>query len=228
MSKMPYVTLFMLMSIDGKISTGYENQRDFDKDLPSISGVSEGLQQYYNLEKQTDIVSFNSGKVMAKVGWNEDKKNIERIPVSFIVIDNQPHLTKKGILNLLERTAGLYIVTTNKGHPARSIDDDNLYFMYFKNSIDFVRLFKELNDKGMYRITVQSGGELNSILIREGLVNELSLVVAPIIVGGAETPTLVDGKSLIAISDLSELKALELINVVRLENSYLHLRYKVQ
>ena len=45
-------TLFMLSSVDGKISTGNIDKRDVDKDFPKIEGLKEGLQQYYALEKQ--------------------------------------------------------------------------------------------------------------------------------------------------------------------------------
>jgi 2,5-diamino-6-(ribosylamino)-4(3H)-pyrimidinone 5'-phosphate reductase len=39
----PKTTLFMLMSIDGKISTGDTDALDVDRDLPGIAGVREGL-----------------------------------------------------------------------------------------------------------------------------------------------------------------------------------------
>ncbi|WP_020072972.1 hypothetical protein [Faecalispora sporosphaeroides] len=42
MSK-PITTLFMLMSVDGKISTGTSDELDVDKDFPKITGVAEGL-----------------------------------------------------------------------------------------------------------------------------------------------------------------------------------------
>lgn len=57
----PQTTLFMLMSVDGKISTGSNDNRDFDKDLSGVSGVKEGLQQYYDLEQETDLCSLNTG-----------------------------------------------------------------------------------------------------------------------------------------------------------------------
>lgn len=41
----PIITLFMLMSVDGKISTGSSDELDVDKDYPTITGVSEGLHQ---------------------------------------------------------------------------------------------------------------------------------------------------------------------------------------
>ena len=47
----PVTTLFMLMSVDGKISTGASDDLDVDKDFPRIAGVSEGLHQYYEIER---------------------------------------------------------------------------------------------------------------------------------------------------------------------------------
>ncbi len=61
----------MLMSIAGKISTGDTDELDFDRDLPKIPSVKEGLHQYYDLQKQTDVCSLNTGRVMAKIGVNE-------------------------------------------------------------------------------------------------------------------------------------------------------------
>jgi 2,5-diamino-6-(ribosylamino)-4(3H)-pyrimidinone 5'-phosphate reductase len=49
MIKKPKTTLYMLMSLDGKISTGATDKLDFDKDLPKIKGVNGGLKQYYRL-----------------------------------------------------------------------------------------------------------------------------------------------------------------------------------
>jgi len=53
----PVTTLFMIESLDGKISTGDVDELDVDKDFKRIVGVKEGLHQYYDLEKQTDLFS---------------------------------------------------------------------------------------------------------------------------------------------------------------------------
>ena len=63
----PYTTLFLLISVDGKISIGNTNVMDTDKDYKLISGVKEGNQQYYDLEQQTDLHSLNSGRVFEKI-----------------------------------------------------------------------------------------------------------------------------------------------------------------
>lgn len=59
----PVTTLFMLMPVDGKISTGSTDEMDVDRDFPKISGVKEGLHQYYEIEQTTDLWSFNTGRV---------------------------------------------------------------------------------------------------------------------------------------------------------------------
>ncbi len=50
MERRPTTTLFMLMSVDGKISPGASDDLDVDKDFPNIIGLKEGLPQYYEIE----------------------------------------------------------------------------------------------------------------------------------------------------------------------------------
>lgn len=220
-------TLFMLMSLDGKISTGATDERDFDKDLPHIKGVAEGLNQYYEIEKTTDWYSFNTGRVMAKVGWNEPKDEIERIPVRFVIVDNKPHLSELGVKNLLARVELLNIVTTNPDHPAFGVKDDGLNVWQFKDAINFKKLFQLVEQQGAKAMTIQSGGDMNAVLLRLGLIDEVSIVVAPVLVGGRDTPSLVGGESPANHEDLTKLTALRLISAKRLNHNYLHLRYKV-
>ena len=81
-----YNTLFLLISVDGKISTGSIPERDVDKDFPKIEGIKEGLNQYYDIEKTTDNFSLNSGFVMSKIGVNTDKNPIHCPNVNFVII----------------------------------------------------------------------------------------------------------------------------------------------
>lgn len=215
----------MLQSLDGKISTGNTDKRDFDKDFLKIEGLNKGLWQYYDLEKKTDIVSFNSGRVMAKIGVNSNNSPINVPSCSFVIVDNC-HLTKKGVLNLVNGTKKLYLVTSNKNHPA--FDNNDVEVIYYSKKIDFKDLFKKLKQKyGVNRITIQSGGTLNSILIRKGLIDMVSIVIAPTLIGGKETSTLIDGKSLSTLKDLEKIATLELVSFNKLKKSYLHLKYRV-
>ena len=44
---------------------------------------------------------------------------------------------------------------------------------------------------GIKRITIQSGGTLNSILIRERLIDRVSLVIAPVLIWGRDTKEII-------------------------------------
>ena len=215
----------MLMSVDGKISTGATDDLDFDKDLPHIKGLKEGLQQYYDIEQTTDLWALNSGRVQAKMGVNE-KDIPAKTPVSFVLIDNH-HLTEHGIRYLCARSKEFVLVTANKEHPAFKVQEQNLHIIY-QDRLDPADMLRQLKEGfGCERVTVQTGGTLNGLFLRDKLFDFVDIVMAPVLVGGKETATLIDGESIITSDQLSELGVLELVSVETLKESYIRLRYKV-
>lgn len=226
MKSRPVTTLFMLMSLDGKISTGAADERDVDKDFPEIDGVKEGLHQYYEIEQTTSLWSLNSGRVMEKIGVNGRDELPQKTPVSFVIIDNKQHLSEQGLKYLCALCKRL-VIATNRINYVKT-DDENLDILYYEGEIDFTDLFKALKEKyDVEDLTIQSGGTLNSEFLRENLIDYVRIVVAPVLVGGKETATLIDGESIIKAEDLHKLKALKLIEIKRLEDSYIELFYRV-
>jgi len=221
----PVTTLFMLMSLDGKISTGASDSLDFDRDLPHVPGVAEGLHQYYELEHQTDLWSMNTGRVMAKIGANALPLP-QKTPVSFVILDNT-HLMEAGVRWLCAKCQQVVVVTSNAEHPAFKVTEENLSVILQKRPsiADALRQLKR--GYGCERLTVQSGGTVNAVLVRDGLIDYVDIVVAPLLVGGRDTPTLVGGPSLASVDELSQLCALELVSCEALRDSYVRLRYRV-
>ena len=169
--KRPITTLFMLESLDGKISTGNSDNLDADKDFCRIDGVKEGLHQYYEIESTTDYYSLNTGRVMAKIGVNDKKEYREKVDVRFIIIDNKPHLNENGIDYLCHWVEKLILVTTNKDHIAFKMQDeyDNLDILYYDN-LDLTKLLEDVYSKyNAERLTIQSGGTLNGMFVRNKL-----------------------------------------------------------
>ena len=221
----PITTLFMLMSVDGKISTGATDDLDVDKDFPKIKGVNEGLHQYYEIEQTTDLWSFNSGRVQEKMGVNK-KKIPRKTPVSFVVIDNK-HLNENCILYFCALSKEFVLITTNTRHPAFNVEDENLHIIY-QNELSLKdALIKLKSEYGCERITIQTGGTLNNLFLREKLFDYVDIIIAPVLIGGKDTSTLIDGKSLTEECELSKLGVVKLQECVVLENSYLRLRYEV-
>ena len=193
MKEKPITTLFMLESLDGKISSG------------------------------------NTGRVMAKIGVNERTKYHDKIDCRFIIIDNKPHLNEKGIDYICHWVNKLILVTTNKNHVAYSLREkyDNLDILFY-NDLDLKTLLTDMGKKyGAKAITIQSGGTLNGKFLRDNLIDYVNIVIAPLLVGGKDTSTLIDGESIISSKELGKLKALKLIECKQLDDSYIQLKYKV-
>ena len=221
----PVTTLYMLMSADGKISTGSTDEMDFDRDFPKIQGLKEGLHQYYEIEQTTDLWSFNTGRVQAKLGVNT-KEMPEKTPVSFVLLDNH-HLCAHGVEYFCAKSKQLVLITTNRNHPAFDVKQENLHIIcQEKLSLsDALTVLKE--QYGCERLTIQSGGTVNALFLREKLFDFVDIVVAPVLIGGKDTATLIDGDSVQTQNELAQLGVLRLIEAEILQNSYVRLRYQV-
>ena len=219
----------MLESLDGKINSGNSDNLDADKDWCQIKGVKEGLHQYYEIEATTDYYSLNTGRVMAKIGVNDRKEYHEKVDISFIIIDNKPHLNEHGIDYLCNWVEKLILVTTNKNHIAFSLKEkyENLDILYYE-VLDLKTLLTDMKQKyNAEKITIQSGGNLNGKFLREDLIDYVNVVIAPLLVGGRDTSTLIDGDAISTVNELNKLKALQLIECNKLEDSYIQLKYKI-
>ena len=221
----PVTTLFMLMSVDGKISTGASDTLDVDRDFPEIEGLREGLHQYYEIEQTTDLWSFNTGRVQEKMGVNQ-KPEPTKTPVSFVLLDNH-HLTENGVRYFCARSREFVLITTNHDHPAFGIEADNLHIIYQETLCLAEALHILKTEYGCERLTIQSGGTVNGLFLREKLLDYADIVVAPVLIGGKDTATLVDGSSLQDDSELGKLGVMKLISCTVLEDSYLRLRYEM-
>jgi 2,5-diamino-6-(ribosylamino)-4(3H)-pyrimidinone 5'-phosphate reductase len=224
-------TLFLLMSVDGKITSGESDNLDSDRDWKRIQGVKEGLQQYYQHEWAIAATSLNTGRVMAKIGLNTRTavpKKDEHL--TFFIIDRKPHLDQNGVEYLAQWVGKLYIVTDNPGHPAFSIRSryKNIQVIFYKGGVDFPNLFVRIReDFGFQHLVIESGGTLNSVLVRQGLIDHICIVVAPLLVGGHGTSSLMDGYAFRTEQELVNLKALKLVKCEVLKDSYLRLEYDV-
>lgn len=221
----PVTTLFMLTSPDGKISTGSADELDFDRDLPGIPGVREGLGQYYEIEQTTDLWSFNTGRVQAKLGVNTKELPV-KTPVSFVLLDNH-HLSAHGVRWFCARSREFVLITSNPEHPAFSVREDNLHIIFQERPSPGDALVRLKTEYGCERLTIQSGGTVNGLLLREKLIDFVDLVVAPVLIGGKDTSTVIDGPSLTCREELSALGVLKLLDCTVLRDSYLRLRYQV-
>lgn len=213
------------MSLDGKISPGASDALDVDSDFPKIDGVKDGLHQYYEIEQTTDLWSFNTGRVQEKMGVNKNPFP-DKTPVSFVLLDNS-HLNGHGVTYFCRKSKTFVLITSNKEHPAFRVKENNLHII-FQEKLSLKDALCELKlSYGCERLTIQSGGTVNGLFLREKLFDYIDVVVAPVLIGGKETASLIDGRSILSKNELPELGVLKLIDCTVLNDSYIRIRYQV-
>lgn len=227
----PLTTLFMLQSLDGKITPGDQDELDFDKDFPRVPGVLEGVEQFYEIEKTLPTTILTTGRTLSKIGVNLLTYKTPKISSSYIVIDSKPHLTRVGVEYLARWLKKLMIVTTNAQHPAFQMQKihTNIEVMLVDTPLNLPNIFEKLyTQHKIKRLTIQSGGTLNAQLIRQGLIDRVSVVIAPCLIGGTDTMSLVGGESIHTKAELALIKSLTLETCTVLEDSFIHLVYNLR
>jgi riboflavin biosynthesis pyrimidine reductase len=92
-----------------------------------------------------------------------------------------------------------------------------------KDSIEVRRVLAKLRSAfGIRKLLLEGGGKINGSFLAADLIDELSVLIAPVADGGVGTPTLFDAKSGRGVA-----RALRLISVARLRGDLVWLRYKV-
>ena len=97
---------------------------------------------------------------------------------------------------LTEGPARRFIYTTRRTPPdmiTRLEKTGTQVFVVGKEVADLRRVMKSLYTRGIRTLLVEGGGTLIAALFRLGLVDELTIYIAPRLFGGATAPTLADG-----------------------------------
>lgn len=218
----PVTTLFMLMSLDGRINMGNSTE-DLDRS-------NEFVRFAFDENSSKDLCSLNTGKVMQKIGINEKTDIPEKNDFKRVIIDKNSDINENGINYLCHLSDTVFLITNNKEHPAFCVKNyyKNLEILYYENEIDLKEILEKLKTKYQIdKITIQSGGVLNEEFLRAGLFDYLNIIIAPVLLGEDSNSTKNSKKSITTVEELNRLSALELLECNEIEDSYVQLKYKV-
>jgi riboflavin biosynthesis pyrimidine reductase len=122
----------------------------------------------------------------------------------------------------------LVILTENvsDAHLAGLRQDGVSYVFSGKNRIDLAQAMTILRTElGIERLLVEGGGVVNGSLLRAGLIDEISLIVAPVIDGAEGAPSVFHGDD---NAGPAATRHITLIESRTLENGAVWLRYRVE
>lgn len=220
----PYTTLFLLSSVDGKISSGNGSMFNARKDWYHVPTIAIGLQQFVDIKQTVDSWLFTTAKTLLSFNVNHLNYTPERTEASVAIIDNHQRLTRHGRQILSNYYRNIVIFTEHPDYPE---DTGNVTVIYQKK-FDLATMLQTLkNNFAISNITIEAGGKINAELFKMDLIDRISIVMAPLIVGGQNTPSIADGESITDLADINTLTQLKLESIHQLENSFLQMNYSV-
>jgi 2,5-diamino-6-(ribosylamino)-4(3H)-pyrimidinone 5'-phosphate reductase len=223
----PFVFINVAMTVDGKIDT-------VQRRGAAISSTRD-KERVDRLRAESDAVMVG-GKTLLE----EDPKltvKSEALQAERVMSGLSPHPIKVGIVTearlkpdsqfLNEGPANIVIFTTrrtSKHHvsllKSRGVD----VYVDDSEKVNVPKALETLKQIGVERLMVEGGGTLNFELLQLGLVDEVTVYVAPLIFGGATAPTLAAGPGL----ERNEALPLQQVSAEAWEDGGVLLRYRLE
>jgi 5-amino-6-(5-phosphoribosylamino)uracil reductase len=225
MSDRPKTIVVLAMSADGKIADTRRSPARFGSPVDRA-----------HLEKQialVDGVIFGAGTLRA-YGTTLSVTNIELLkirknlgkPTQPVQIVTSACGAISPQLKFFKQPVPRWLLTTARGaiswQSERSARFDRVLIAENKQGdIDWEQGLQQLSELGLEKIAILGGGQLVASLLAADLIDEVWLTVCPVIVGGVNSPTPVDGLGF----SLAEFRKLELLALDRVEGEvFLHYR----
>lgn len=192
----PTTTLILPISSDGKLVSRDAITTDKDPSWRVQPVVVGYLQQFYDFVS-SDSYTLTTGEVMALSGVNHKTSVSEKEDLSLVVLDFDHALTQAGI-SYLEQTVKNLIILREHLTPKQ--------------------IMSTLSKEKVKHLTLHST-PMNALWLQHDLVDYLTLIIYPLVVGESGTPVTSLG--------LKDPKTLTLLETTTFDQNYVCLRYKI-
>ncbi|WP_411167845.1 dihydrofolate reductase family protein [Clostridium sp. MB05] len=201
------VTLFSQVSIDGKLALGSGNSSkelfnlldDDDKRfIHEFRGKVDGIMVG---KKTIDIDNpFLTNR------YEENKSPVRIVPTSTMDLD-----LSSNIFTDSEKTIVLTIEEQKNNPKADLIRGlGKVCVVFGEDKVDFKKFFEYLEKEfNISSIMLEGGGYLNWTLFEQDLIDEIILMQLPVIIGGYNNTSLVDGDGFKDLEDIKKFKLIE-------------------
>ena len=204
----PYVILNAAMTLDGKIATQTGSS--------NISGKKD-LERVHELRKECDAIMVGIGTVLAddprltvhKIDANPDDNPIRIVVDSKCRTPIDARITNSDAKTIIA-CANEYKDEFKQSEKYETFKERGVKFFFSGDGrVDLVALMSYLHEEGIDKLMLEGGSTLNFSMIRAGLIDRISICVAPMIVGGANAKTFFDGEGFDLMDDAVKLKLID-------------------
>ncbi|HOW68759.1 MAG TPA: RibD family protein [Candidatus Paceibacterota bacterium] len=210
----PFVLLNMAMTADGKIAAANRDLGSFGSDLDQqhLLELRSTADAIMAGARTVDLNPVQLGPGPLRFRRLRLRQGLREYPLR-IVVSGSGSLNPQAEI-FRHRYSPILVLTTARIRPAdaarlREVADE--VRICGRERIDFLETLRWLRQaRGVRRLLVEGGGELNATLFRANLIDELHLTVCPVIFGGTQAPTLADGRGFARLNQAVSLKRMSM------------------
>lgn len=194
----PRVILNAGITLDGKIATVMRDTK--------ISG-EEDLERVHRIRGGVDAIMVGIGTVLD----DNPRLTVHRVESGSnplrVVADSKLRVPLQS--RVLSQEAETAIFTTELAQEEKASMIASMgheVIVAGEEKVDLKLAIEILSQRGVKNLLLEGGGNLNFSMLREGLVDEVSVAVAPVLVGGSDAVSLVEGEGMEKVEDGVELR----------------------
>ncbi len=200
---MPFVHLKLAVSLDGKIATR-------TRDSQWITGT-ESRVRAHQLRHEYDAILVGAGTAETDDPLLSDRSGLpRRRPLVRVVLDDEVRLSPESQLAATTSKAPVIVFGNERANHADVLRAQGVEIV---NSIrgDLPGVLRELGSRSIQSVLVEGGSTVAGEFIDAGLVNKVTFLIAPKIIGGVTAPSAIGGSGVAMMSEALELERLTVI-----------------
>jgi diaminohydroxyphosphoribosylaminopyrimidine deaminase/5-amino-6-(5-phosphoribosylamino)uracil reductase len=195
---MPFVHLKLAVSLDGKIATRTRDSR-------WITGA-ESRARAHELRHEYDAILVGAGTAETDDPLLIDRSELpRRRPLVRVVLDNQIRLSPNSQLGRTTSQGPVIVFGGPESPRAAELQEHGVEIVN-SNRGDLRAVLQELGSRSIQSVLIEGGATVAGEFVDADLVNKVTFLIAPKIIGGAAAPSAVGGNGAELMADALELE----------------------
>ncbi len=198
-NRRPYVILNSAMTLDGKMATKTGSSK--------ISG-NEDILRVHELRRDVDAIMVGINTVIT----DDPKLTVHKISADNqdnplrVVVDSRARIPISSRILNFDAPTLIAVAEHASSERVKYLNERAEVLICGKGRVDLKALLEKLALKGVKTLMLEGGSTLNYSMLINGLVSEIRICIAPMIVGGREAKTLADGDGIDYMKDAVKLR----------------------
>lgn len=213
--------MMLAVSVDGRLVSGDSDALDPNKTWKQTSFIQSIIYQFFDLSPSKNLYNLTTTEILIRLGIAEPNFTPKKSPIKLVALETSWILPQEAIDNLAKSVDHLILVR-KKSRLRKQMLPFNCSMLNYGDDLDLKKICFELKKKhGIKHLTVQSAGLMNSAWLATGIVDHLSIIIYPLLIGDNGTPCLLS-------RDVFSIRPLLLVGTTIFDQNYVSLQYDVR